>query len=88
MMRSEHEGRGQEIICECSGTTVAGVERVFARGIRDLEGVSRATGACSGCGGCDYEVERVLAQLVLAAAEGDGEDGLPPAGVRPPKQTH
>lgn len=80
MKPSEHAGRGQEIICECSGTTVAGIERLLARGIRDLEGVSRATGACSGCGGCEYEVERLLTALVSAAAEGDEEDSAPLAG--------
>lgn len=79
-MPSDYAGRGQEIICECSGTTVAGIERLLARGIRDLEGVSRATGACSGCGGCEYDVEQLLAQLVSAAAGGDAQDGLPQAG--------
>ncbi len=69
-MPSEHAGRGQEIICECSGTTVAQLERLVARGIRDLDGVSRATGACSGCGGCDYDVERLLERLVSAYAGG------------------
>jgi bacterioferritin-associated ferredoxin len=66
-MNTENPESDQEIVCQCSGTTTAQIERLVARGVRDLDGVSRATGACSGCGGCDYDVERLLARLLADA---------------------
>jgi NAD(P)H-nitrite reductase large subunit len=55
-----------ERICSCSGTTVGQVEALIERGVTDLEGVSRATGACSGCGACDTDVLTLIAERVGA----------------------
>lgn len=46
----------REVICRCSGTTLGQVMRLMERGVTDLDGISRASGACSGCGACDTEL--------------------------------
>lgn len=51
-----------EIICPCSGTTRAEIARLFAEG-RDLDGISRWTGAISGCGGCEWDIADMLKAL-------------------------
>lgn len=45
-----------EAICICSGTTKRRVIELIEEGC-DLDTVSRKTGAYSGCGGCEYELE-------------------------------
>jgi NAD(P)H-nitrite reductase large subunit len=55
-------------ICRCSGTTVAQIKKLFDRGVDDLDGISRATGACSGCGACDSDVLALLAEWRSAAS--------------------
>lgn len=49
-----------EIICDCSGTTKQKVQQLIDNGADDLEQISRATGACSGCGSCDILVLEML----------------------------
>lgn len=58
----------EDVICRCSGTTVAQIKRLVGQGVDDLDGLSRATGVCSGCGGCDYEVMEILAECRAASA--------------------
>jgi NAD(P)H-nitrite reductase large subunit len=55
----------KEVICPCSGTTVAQIQRQLDKGVTDLEGISQATGALSGCGGCEWDIR----DLLLALAE-------------------
>lgn len=45
-----------EAICICSGTTKRKVIELIEAGC-DLDTVSRKTGAYSGCGGCEYDLE-------------------------------
>jgi NAD(P)H-nitrite reductase large subunit len=54
--------RKKDIVCRCSGTTAEQIKRYVAKGGSDLDGLSRATGACSGCGGCDADVLALLAE--------------------------
>lgn len=51
-----------EEICRCSGTTAAQIKAYIEKGITNLESVSRATGACSGCGSCETAVTELLAK--------------------------
>jgi bacterioferritin-associated ferredoxin len=51
------------VICRCSGTTDAQIQRLLARGIDTLEDISQATGAVSGCGGCETDILDLLAQI-------------------------
>lgn len=54
---------GKDVVCRCSGTTTGQIRRLVDRGIRDLEGISTASGACSGCGACDTDILALLAEL-------------------------
>ena len=58
-----------DILCPCSGTTRAQIRRHFEKGTADLDGISRATGACSGCGGCEYDVQTWLDELAASQIE-------------------
>jgi bacterioferritin-associated ferredoxin len=49
-----------EIICDCSGTTRKKIESLIAQGIDTLDGISRKTGAVSGCGACDWDISALL----------------------------
>ena len=53
-----------DIICYCSGTTVQQIKTLIAQGTTDMERISRITGACSGCGGCEFEVQTLLDQAI------------------------
>jgi len=50
-----------ETVCICSGTTKRRVVELIEAGC-DLETVTRKTGAYSGCGGCEYELEQLFEQ--------------------------
>jgi bacterioferritin-associated ferredoxin len=58
--------RREDVACRCSGTTQAQIKRLAARGVGDLESLSRATGACSGCGACDADILALLAELAVS----------------------
>jgi bacterioferritin-associated ferredoxin len=44
-----------EIMCSCSGTTRGMIYDLVMQG-KDVEAISRYSGALSGCGGCEYEI--------------------------------
>ena len=54
----------KDIICGCSGTTTAQIKKQIDKGVDDLEGISRATGACSGCGACDTDILALIAEYI------------------------
>lgn len=56
-------------VCLCRGVNEETVRRVIAAGARDVEAVSRWSGAGTGCGGCFPELCRLLE-----------ESGLDPGG--------
>ena len=45
-----------EAVCICSGTTKRRIIELIIEG-HDLDIVSRKTGAYSGCGACEYDLE-------------------------------
>ena len=45
-----------EAVCLCSGTTKRRIIELITEG-HDLDTVSRKTGAYSGCGACEYDLE-------------------------------
>jgi bacterioferritin-associated ferredoxin len=45
-----------EAVCICSGTTKRKIIQLIEDGC-DLDMVTRKTGAYSGCGGCEYDLE-------------------------------
>lgn len=66
-MNRPHLDRQTDIICRCSGTTADQLRKLVAKGVDDLEGLSKATGACSGCGACDTDILELLAEQSLSA---------------------
>lgn len=54
-----------EIMCECSGTKRSDIERMYFAGLT-LEAISRKSGALTGCGGCEWEIESYFAALQKA----------------------
>ncbi|AFJ03840.1 NAD(P)H-nitrite reductase (plasmid) [Methylophaga frappieri] len=57
--------RTDEVICDCSGTTRGKIISLVEQGIVDTDTISRKTGAISGCGSCEYDIENLLDELVL-----------------------
>ena len=57
--------RADEVICDCSGTTRGKIISLFEQGIVDTDTISRKTGAISGCGSCDYDIENLLDEIVF-----------------------
>lgn len=57
-----------DVLCPCSGTTRQQILRVLERGETTLEEVSQATGACSGCGGCEFDVVACLTEFLKESA--------------------
>jgi NAD(P)H-nitrite reductase large subunit len=53
------------IICPCSGTTRGEIAHLFAQG-KDIDAISRWTGAVSGCGGCEWDIAEMLKALAEA----------------------
>ena len=68
LMTNPESDRKKDVICVCSGTTTAQIKKQIDKGIIDLEGISRATGACSGCGACDTDVQALIAEYIAAAS--------------------
>lgn len=56
--------RDDEIVCDCSGTTKGKIKQLFQQGVVDLDTLSRKTGAISGCGSCEWDIETLLDELV------------------------
>ncbi|WP_317134004.1 (2Fe-2S)-binding protein [Methylococcus mesophilus] len=57
-----------DVICRCSGTTAQQIRRQFDKGVIDIDGISRATGACSGCGACDTDIMALLEEYLLTVS--------------------
>lgn len=49
-------------LCYCTGTTAAKILDLIKQGKNSLEEIINATGATTGCGGCDYEVAKWVEQ--------------------------
>lgn len=48
------------VICGCSGTTVGQIQTLIGEGVVDMDRISRITGAASGCGGCEFDLQELL----------------------------
>jgi NAD(P)H-dependent nitrite reductase large subunit len=67
-------------ICDCNGVSKARIMEAVLAGARSLGAVSDITRACTGCGSCRPEVERIVA----LACEGLAEPALLASAVAPP----
>lgn len=50
------------IICNCMGITAAQIIEAVQAGAHTLEEIQAATGACTVCGACAAEIEKLIAQ--------------------------
>ncbi len=51
-----------EVICFCSGTTRGKIKQLIEDGADSIDRISRITGAVSGCAGCEYPMQALLAE--------------------------
>ncbi len=49
-------------LCYCTGTTAAKIMDLIEQGKKSLEEIINTTGVTTGCGGCDYEVAKLVEQ--------------------------
>ncbi|BCG64790.1 MAG: bacterioferritin-associated ferredoxin [Methyloprofundus sp.] len=63
-MNNNDQKRPEDIICDCTGTTKTKIRQLIKQGNNTLGQISRKTGACTGCGSCDYDVMQFLAKEV------------------------
>lgn len=61
-MNSENAQPDDEVLCFCSGTKRRDIQRLFEQGM-DLQAISSWTGALTGCGGCEWDIEVFLQEL-------------------------
>lgn len=59
-MNNDEQPEQQDVICDCSGTTKSKIEQLIDNGADNLDAISRATGAVSGCGSCDILILEIL----------------------------
>ena len=61
-MNDMSQDKTKDLICYCSGTTKEKIKELVADKITDLDGISRKTGACSGCGACETLILDLIAE--------------------------
>jgi NAD(P)H-nitrite reductase large subunit len=61
-MTAENNDLDDEVMCTCSGTTRGKIKKLFNDGM-DMNDISNWSGALSGCGGCEWDVEQFLKEL-------------------------
>ncbi|MCX4186319.1 (2Fe-2S)-binding protein [Methylophaga sp. OBS4] len=49
-----------EVVCDCSGTTRGKIEQLIGQGVDTADAISRKTGAISGCGSCEWDIDDIL----------------------------
>lgn len=68
-MENENTSQDDEVICDCSGTTRGKIKQLVTQGIVDADTISRKTGAISGCGSCEWDIEAILDEIVFNATQ-------------------
>ena len=58
-MNESNQEQQNEIICDCTGTTKEKVLTLIEQNA-DLDKISSATGACTGCGSCDVDIMNLI----------------------------
>lgn len=64
-----------EVMCSCSGTTRGQIFDMVMQG-KDVDAISRYSGALSGCGGCEWDIGEFVRALQATLSEVDAN---PPA---------
>lgn len=63
-MTEANQNELDEVICDCSGTTRGKILSLVEQGIIDPDTISRKTGAISGCGSCEWDIESILDEAI------------------------
>lgn len=58
-------GMQEPPLCYCTSTTASKILNLIEQGKNSLEEIINTTGATTGCGGCDYEVAKLIEQIEL-----------------------
>lgn len=61
-MSTDADDVADEVMCSCSGTTRGMIYDLVMQG-KDLEAISRYSGALSGCGGCEWDIGEFVRAL-------------------------
>ncbi|MDP8567852.1 (2Fe-2S)-binding protein [Methylophilus aquaticus] len=61
-MNNPEEAVIDEVMCTCSGTTRGMIYDLVMQG-KNIEAISRYSGALSGCGGCEWEIGEFVKAL-------------------------
>ena len=51
-----------DIICDCTGTTKEKIKQLIQSDISNIDDIASATGATTGCGGCDSSIAEFIEQ--------------------------
>jgi NAD(P)H-nitrite reductase large subunit len=62
-MSEENDESPNEVICSCSGTTRGMIQAMVRQG-KDLDAISRYSGALTGCGGCEWDIGELVKALM------------------------
>ena len=61
-MSNSKNNPDDEILCFCSGVKRGKIRELYRQGF-ELQGIAEMTGAMTGCGGCEWEIEYFLKEL-------------------------
>ena len=61
-MNTPEDNLDDEVMCLCSGTTRGQIKTLVEQG-KDIDAISRWTGALSGCAGCESDVAELVKEL-------------------------
>lgn len=51
-------------VCHCMDVTYEEIKKAIENGAKTVDDIKEATGASTGCGGCEEEVQAILDELV------------------------
>ncbi|MGG7177952.1 (2Fe-2S)-binding protein [Clostridium paraputrificum] len=54
---------GNRIVCHCKNVDYVTIRKAMISGARTLEEIKEMTGASTGCGRCELEIEKILASV-------------------------
>ncbi|MDC9728410.1 MAG: (2Fe-2S)-binding protein [Methyloprofundus sp.] len=61
-MSSNETKNPDDIICGCTGTSKEKIKQLIQSGKSDIEAITSATGATTGCGSCDVIIVNYIKQ--------------------------
>lgn len=71
-MSEENDESPHEVLCSCSGTTRGMIQAMVRQG-KDLDAISRYSGALTGCGGCEWDIGELVKALMAEQPPNPGQ---------------